>query len=148
MKISTKGRYGLRALLDLALHAREDACTLTAIAERQQISVGYLEQIFSTLRKAGIVVGMKGPQGGYVLAQPPVQITVHSILEALEGDLFTVINDPVDSTSASSTQKIIRQEVWNRITHSAVESISDLTLGDLAEAYEREKMGGDYAYYI
>jgi Rrf2 family cysteine metabolism transcriptional repressor len=148
MKISTKGRYGLRALLDLALHAKDESCTLTAIADRQQISVGYLEQIFSTLRKAGIVIGMKGPQGGYVLAQPPVRITVGSILEALEGDLFTVIDDPVDSSTAISTQRIIRREVWDRITQSAAEAIAGLTLGDLAEVYEREEMGGEYIYYI
>ena len=148
MKISTKGRYGLRALLDLALHTKDESCTLTAIAERQQISVGYLEQIFSTLRKAGIVIGMKGPQGGYVLAQPPARITVSSILEALEGDLFSVVDDPAGSSTAISTQKIIRQEVWNKITQSAAEAVAGLTLGDLSEVYEREEMGGEYIYYI
>lgn len=84
MKISTKGRYGLRAMLDLALNSLGDHVALSNIAERQDISVSYLEQMFSVLRKAGLLKSVKGAQGGYVLADRPSQIKVGTILRALE----------------------------------------------------------------
>lgn len=71
MKISTKGRYGLRALVDLASHSTSEAVSLASVANRQKISVNYLEQVFATLRKAGLVKSIKGPQGGYMLAMKP-----------------------------------------------------------------------------
>ena len=90
MKVSTKGRYGLRAMIDLALYSQNDQVPLVSIAERQDISKSYLEQVFSTLRKAGLVTSIKGAQGGYVLASDPEDITVGMILRALEGDLSVV----------------------------------------------------------
>ena len=148
MKISTKGRYGLRALLDLAVHARDDSTTLAVIAQRQQISVGYLEQIFSSLRKANIVFGTKGPQGGYVLSLPPHRTSVQTILDVLEGDLFTVTEDKVDSDEASQMQEVIRRQVWDRMTDAALTAMKGVTLGDLAEAYRQTLMDGLYDYNI
>lgn len=147
MKISTKGRYGLRALLDMAAHA-DDTSTLANIAERQGVSLGYLEQIFSTLRKAGIVIGTKGPQGGYALAHPANRLQVQQILDVLEGDLFTITDDPADTGDGTAMQAVIRTKVWDRITGAAAEALAGLTLGDLAEAYERSRNADNYIYYI
>lgn len=148
MKISTKGRYGLRALLDLAVHSQDDSVTLANIAERQEISVGYLEQIFSALRKANIVIGTKGPQGGYVLANTPGKLSVQTILDVLEGDLFTVSEDSVESSEASQMQQAIREQVWNRIAKSATSALTGMTLGELVEAYELSKTKDNFTYYI
>ena len=90
MKVSTKGRYGLRAMVDLAIHAPEGHVALNAIAKRQDISVNYLEQVFSALRKAGLVKSVKGAQGGYAMAMRPSQMTVGMILRSLEGKLVVV----------------------------------------------------------
>lgn len=138
----------MRALLDLALLAPNDSCTLTAIADRQQISVGYLEQIFSTLRKAGIVIGMKGPQGGYVLARPAERLPVRGILDVLEGDLFAVDDDPVDAPAATAAQNVLRNSVWEPMSEGAAAALAGLTLADLAESYRREESGDNYIYYI
>ena len=91
MKLSTKGRYGLRAVVDLALHQEEEAVSLSSIAERQHISMSYLEQLIARLKKAGIVGSVRGAQGGYMLAKPAGEISVGEILRALEGSL-----NPVD----------------------------------------------------
>ena len=86
MKLSMKSRYGLRALIDLAINSKTEQVALNSIAERNKISPQYLEQVFASLRKAGIVKSIKGSQGGYFLSRPPQEITVSSIIEALEGD--------------------------------------------------------------
>lgn len=148
MKISTKGRYGLRALLDLAVHSGDDTTTLANIAERQEISVGYLEQIFSALRKANIVIGTKGPQGGYTLGLPANKISVQNVLDVLEGDLFTISDDKVETQDASIMQDAIRQNVWERITGAASAALEGLTLANLADAYEQNKMKDNYIFYI
>jgi Rrf2 family protein len=148
MKISTKGRYGLRALLDLAVHSGEETTTLANIAERQEMSVGYLEQIFSSLRKANLVIGTKGPQGGYVLGQPAGKISVQNVLDVLEGDLFTINDDRVEAQEASIMQNAIKENVWDRITGAASSALDGLTLGNLVDAYEQEKMKDNYIFYI
>ncbi|MDU5111754.1 MAG: Rrf2 family transcriptional regulator, partial [Clostridium sp.] len=86
MKISTKGRYGLRALIDLAINMESENVSIKAISERQSISERYLEQIFSLLRKAGIILGRKGAQGGYILGKEPKDLPIIDILKVLEGD--------------------------------------------------------------
>ena len=90
MKLSTKGRYGLRALIDLAVHADEGAVSIQSIAERQKISESYLEQLARLLKKAGIIVSVRGAKGGYQLGRPAEEISVGDILRALEGNLNAV----------------------------------------------------------
>lgn len=148
MKISTKGRYGLRALLDLAVHSNDDTTTLANIAERQEMSVGYLEQIFSALRKASIVIGTKGPQGGYVLGQPANKIYVQNVLDVLEGDLFTITEDRLETQEASIMQDAIREKVWDRITGAASSALDGLTLDNLIDVYEQSKLKDNYIFYI
>ena len=90
MKLSTRARYGLKALIDLGLHSENETVSLQSIAERQDISVSYLEQLMGKLRKAGIVKSIRGAQGGYRLGRPPEEISVGDILRALEGDVPVV----------------------------------------------------------
>ena len=81
MNLSKKSRYGITALIDLAVYAKDQCVQLSSIAERNNISVKYLEQIFSSLRKAGLVRSVKGPQGGYLLAKRPESITVGDVIQ-------------------------------------------------------------------
>lgn len=87
MKLSTKGRYGLRAMIDLADYAEEAPQSIASIAARQSISDSYLEQLMAKLKKAGLITSIRGAQGGYVLAKDSREISVGDILRALEGDL-------------------------------------------------------------
>ena len=90
MIISSKGKYGLVALMDICLYSGSEAVTLKSVSKRQNISERYLEQIFSILRKGGIITSKKGAQGGYFLARTAADITVGEILNILEGDLKIV----------------------------------------------------------
>ena len=90
MKLSTRGRYGLRAMLDIAINQGDGPTTLPSISERQGISVGYLEQLMVPLKKEGLIRSVRGAQGGYLLAREPEKITVGDIIRALEGPIAPV----------------------------------------------------------
>lgn len=135
MKLSTKGRYGLRATLDLAVHSNEETVCLSSIAARQNISVNYLEQLIAKLRKAGIVKSTRGAKGGYVLARPPEEISVGEILRCLEGDL-----NPVDcaelvggEATCSASDVCVTKYVWKRISDSINNAVDELMLSELVE---------------
>lgn len=135
MKISTKGRYGLRAMLDLAIHSGSHV-SIGAIAERQEVSANYLEQVFALLRKGGLVNSIKGAQGGYVLADKPANITVGRILRVLEGDL-SITSD--DSAAAGNTQieYCLKNTVWDRLNASINQVADSITLEDLISEYNQ-----------
>ncbi len=133
MKLSTKGRYGLRAVLDLAINSTEEAVALSSIAERQNISISYLEQLIAKLRKAEIVKSTRGAKGGYVLARPAEEISVGEILRCLEGDL-----SPVDcaeimggESTCSASDICVTKFVWKRINDSINEAVDNLMLSEL-----------------
>jgi Rrf2 family cysteine metabolism transcriptional repressor len=149
MKLSTKGRYGVRALIDMAVYAGNEHMSLYSIAERQDISENYLEQVFSTLRKAGIVKSVKGAQGGYILVDKPENIIIGRILRVLEGDISIIDEDTgANSTNDSSINRLIKQHVWDRMTDDINNIADSMTLGDLADDY-RKKNGMEAAmYYI
>lgn len=133
MKVSTKGRYGLRAMIDLALYSNNELVPLASIAQRQEISKSYLEQVFSALRKAGLVKSIKGAQGGYILAAETQDITVGMILRALEGDLSVV---PMEDDIASiRIESYIRDNIWNKIDEKVFEFIDNTTLKDIVDDY-------------
>ena len=136
MKISTKGRYGLRAIIDLALNSHGEHVSLVSIAERQDISKNYLEQVFSTLRKAGIVTSIKGAQGGYELAMDPASITVGEILRALEGSLS--LADDSNDMEKNKIERCIQKNVWKRIDESVNHVIDNMTLEDLINEYKKD----------
>lgn len=135
MKLSTKGRYGLRAVIDLALASESDrAVSITSIARRQSLSKSYLEQLVRSLRKAGLVASTRGAQGGYRLAKSPAEISVGDILRALEGDL-----DPVDCAALRASGQCTAQEVcvtkyvWERISDSINAAVDGITLQQLLD---------------
>lgn len=147
MKVSTKGRYGLRAMVDLAIHSSEGHVALNAIADRQDISVNYLEQVFSTLRKAGLVKSVKGAQGGYMMSMQPSQMTVGMILRALEGNLVVV--DETENTGAEkSVQHCIQMMVWDVMTETVNKMVDQMTLEDLVNSYRTLSGKETSVYYI
>ena len=142
MKLSTKGRYGLRAVLDLAVHADDEAVALSQIAERQGISMNYLEQLIAKLKKAGIVISIRGAQGGYKLAAPAEDISVGAILRALEGNL-----DPVDCSevnkgnTCSNSDSCVTKYVWKRISDSINEAVDNIKLSELVAESKKVQAG-------
>lgn len=138
MKVSKKARYGLRALVDLAVHIQECPVPLVEIAKRQEMSLNYLEQVFHSLRRAGIVKSMKGPKGGYSLEKEPELITVEEILAAIEGKFCIV--EKKEEKELDALQKAIRKLVWNQIDGDVIALLQNLTLAEIADkANESEK---------
>lgn len=144
MNISTKGRYGLRALLDLAVNSSTGQVPLALIAEREHISFNYLEQVFALLRKGGIVKSVKGPQGGYVLAKPSNKINIKDVIFVLEGELK--ISE--DEEKLNDSQKVIDNLLWKKINESINEILSDTTLQDLVNEYNKLNKAEINMYYI
>lgn len=147
MKISTKGRYGLRGMVDLAIHSTDGHVALNAIAERQDISVNYLEQVFSTLRKAGIVKSVKGAQGGYILGDVPSKLTVGMILRALEGSL-ELVEDTNRAGSDGTVQQCLKIHVWDVMTETVNRIVDETTLEDLVNEYQSMSSSIASIYYI
>ena len=139
MKLTTKGRYGLRAVVDLAVNTDDEAVALSQIAERQGISVNYLEQLIAKLKKSGIVNGIRGAQGGYVLAMPAEEISVGDILRALEGDLSPVDCYELNSndTPCSNSDICVTKYVWKRISDSINDAVDGIMLSDLVAESKR-----------
>ncbi|WP_132250376.1 RrF2 family transcriptional regulator [Natranaerovirga pectinivora] len=141
MKMSTKGRYGLRAMLDLAINSKDGNIPISSISERQSISENYLEQIIAKLKKAGLVTSTRGAQGGYALSKPSDDITVGDILRALEGDLT-----PVDCSilkeelQCDCEDNCVSKYVWKKISDSINNVVNDITLKDLID--ENIKING------
>ncbi len=129
MKISTKGRYGLRAIIDLTLHSDDSFVSLATIAKRQNISLNYLEHSFSSLKKAGIIIGLAGSNGGYKLNCDPSKLTVKDILVVLEGDLSVIDNSYRKNESV--LRRCIRENVWEKIDESIDDIVSNMTIQDI-----------------
>ena len=147
MKLSKKSRYGLRALIDLAVNSRTELVSLGSIAQRNDISAQYLEHVFSALRKAHIVKSMKGSQGGYFLERDPKEITVAQIVGALEGAYD--LEDEVDRNSVErGDQEAIQHLIIDRINDCVQEILEDVTLKDLVDAYEGYQDSVEGMYYI
>jgi Rrf2 family transcriptional regulator, cysteine metabolism repressor len=147
MKISTKGRYGLRAMVDIAVHSNGELVALNTIADRQEVSMNYLEQVFSVLRKSGLVKSMKGAQGGYTLSDDPSKITVGMILRTLEGDLSVVV-DEEDADKKNTIQHCLSVNVWQKINNSIDGVIDSITLEDLANDYKSMSGSNSIMFYI
>ncbi len=129
MKISTKGRYGLRAMIDLASCPDGEYVPLGSIAQRQKISLNYLEHSFSALKKAGLVIGLSGAQGGYKLAKKPSDIALKDVMDVLEGDLS--VAGPPDGNSPY--QDYIYKTVWEPVNQRIDTYIRNTTLQDILD---------------
>lgn len=133
MLVSTRGDYGLRALIELAANYGSGPLQSSEIALRRHIPEQYLDQLLATLRKAGIIRSVRGPAGGHELVRPPDQLTVKEVIEALEGSLSPVswLDEPPEMTD--HPHRCGQREIWERIRHATEEILSSYTIADLLE---------------
>ncbi len=146
MKLSTKGRYGLRAMIDLAANFTGEYIPLYKIAERQGISERYLEQVFSALKKAGLVKSIKGAQGGYALSGETKDITVKDILSTLEGDISII--DNLEFSQNDTLKECIKINVWDKMDEAIENVVNNITLEDLVRKYDKVNRRNEIMYYI
>lgn len=130
MRLTTKGRYAVTAMLDLAFHSQANSVTLTDIATRQTISLSYLEQLFARLRKAGMVTGVRGPGGGYRLGRDPKEISVAQIVLA--------VDEPIDSTKCGSkknckkdSQPCLTHDLWVGLSEQIRDYLAGISLAEI-----------------
>ena len=140
MLVSTKGRYALRVLIDMAEHQSEDYVPLKEIARRQEISEKYLESIVKTLVKGGVLTGLRGKGGGYRLRRPPEQYTVRDILYLTEGSLAPIACLRTDASPCTRISSCRTRELWQGLQKNIDEYLGGYTLADLMQTEEP----GDY----
>ncbi|MDD3519585.1 MAG: Fe-S cluster assembly transcription factor [Chromatiales bacterium] len=133
MRLTTKGRYAVTALLDLAIHNNEGPISLADISGRQGISLSYLEQLFSKLRKRGLVVSTRGPGGGYSLSRPATEISVEEIISA--------VDEKVDTTrcggkgDCQDDAPCLTHDLWMALSEQIRHFLANITLGDIMERH-------------
>lgn len=137
MKLSTKGRYGLRALIDLAQYGEQEAVSIQSISARQQISDSYLEQLVRKLKKAGLVTSVRGAQGGYRLARPAEEISVGDVLRALEGSIEAVSCQEGENPSCVGKNLCVARFVWQKVNKSIQETVDSIMISQLVEESRR-----------
>jgi Rrf2 family cysteine metabolism transcriptional repressor len=140
--ISTKSKYGIRALLYMALQGNEEKISIKEIAEKENISGRYLEQIFSTLKQGGIVKSLKGASGGYIFSKEIKTIKIKELIELLEKDIYCEIDDSIDSGSLETT---LNEVLWREYNKKISDFFDGLSLEDLAEKHKENK---NLMYYI
>ncbi len=131
MKLTTKGRYAVTAMMDLALHAKLDHIALVDIAERQNISLAYLEQLFRCLRKAELVESVRGAKGGYKLARPDTQISLADILLAVEEEINLTCGS---GANCNETTPCLTHDLWNHLSGELFEFLNSKTLNTLTHS--------------
>ncbi len=140
MRLTTKGRFAVTAMLDLALRDGSGPVTLAGISRRQSISLSYLEQLFGKLRRHNLVDSVRGPGGGYTLAKPPEQMSVAEIIRA--------VDEPIDATQCGGNenckeeQRCMTHELWTTLNEKMYDYLSSVRLADLA-LKQRERMARD-----
>ncbi len=146
MKVSTKGDYGVRALVELAHRYGQGPVQSAAIASRQEIPETYLDQLLTTLRRAGFIRSVRGPQGGHALISEPHEVRMSDVMVVLEGSLAPIacVDDPDACTKEGGC---VQREVWERVRDATQEILDSVTIADLAEK-ERENSHNGGRYYI
>lgn len=148
MRISSKGRYGLAAMISVAqLGSTGDFVTVISIAEKLGISKIYLEQVFSLLKRSKLVTSIKGSQGGYQLSKPSHKITILDILQAVEISLFEKTERSVSDT-AMEIENALKSLVWDGLDNAVLSSLQKVTLGDLVSEADKVKNSEDFMFYI
>ena len=149
MRLSTKGRYGVRAMFDLALHSGDGAIALKSVAQREHISEKYLEHLFASLKKAGLIRSVRGAQGGYRLARSPEDITLGDIIRVLEGPIAPtecVVDDDGEEKCERSSDCVMRS-IWTDVRDQINGILDDITLAQIVED-QRRMSGQGHMYYI
>ena len=149
MNLSKKSRYGITALIDLAVYAKDQCVQLSSIAERNNISVKYLHLSFSCLRKAGLARSVKGPQGGYLLAKSPESITIADVIYALDGsylleDERSVVSGADEKGISTAIQKLLIEQMNDQTD----KLLKQLTLKTLVDSSLEYSQSGQEMYYI
>jgi len=149
LRFSTRSEYGLRALLDLAIHGNGAPVTASEIAERQEMPLHYLEQLLSSLKKAGIVRSTRGPRGGFELARPPSEVDLHKVIGCLEGGVVPA--DCLDEVAPAVCNLIsvcAVRNVWKRVAQAIAETLRGITLEDVRQ--EQLELQGQFSpmYHI
>ncbi len=130
----------MRAFIDLAVCGETQPVSLNSIAERQEISISYLEQLMAKLKKAGLVKSVRGVHGGYIIAKPADEISVGEVLRALEGDLIPVECAGIDDkqkTHCTSSSQCVSKIVWKRINDSINDTVDSIFIGELVKESKR-----------
>lgn len=148
MRISSKGRYGLAAMICMAQNYAGNECTtIVSISEQLGISKIYLEQVFSLLKRASLVTAAKGAQGGYRLARKPSDIDAYEILHALEQSLFEKTEESV-ARSANEIEQAMQECVFSSIDETVTQALSKVTLEDLQNEVEKKRQADTFMFYI
>lgn len=142
MKISTKGRYGLRILLDLALHSDVKLRLIRDIAKSQQISEKYISRLIIDLRRAQMVKSIRGSKGGYELAKDPQEITLLDVVEVMEGPL-SIVDCVREPGRCTRNQICATREIWQNLNSEFRESMRKVTLQDIIELYQKQNNADD-----
>lgn len=146
MKVSTKGDYGVRALIELAHHYGEGPIQSSEIAARQSVPEAYLEQLLIILRRAGFIRSVRGPQGGHALIRDPCQLRLSEAILALEGSL-TPIDCLEEGSACSKAGGCAQRPVWEAVREAVLNILGGVTIGELAER-ERAASAVGERYYI
>lgn len=147
MKLSTKGRYATRAMLDLAInYDKDDVVLLKDIAKRQDVSPGYLERIMATLVSAGLVNSSRGQNGGFRLAKPPKEITLDQIIQTAEGSLAPVacVDDP---KQCERVDICITRDIWKKLKDAMLNVLQEINLEGMVEMYKKKVPPDDDGMY-
>lgn len=147
MKLSTRGRYATRALLDLALHLEEEPVLLKDIAQRQQISLRYLEHLITPLIAGGIVQSTRGPRGGVSLIRPPEEIRLSEVIQLVEGSITPAVC--IDNPEMCTRSELcVTRDIWGEIKKAIDGVLESTTLQDLVERQKRKEQTKEAMYYI
>ena len=133
MKLSTKGRYGVKAMVELALNQGKDPISIKTISKRQNISEYYLEQLFAQLRKAKLIISIRGAQGGYVLGREPKDITVADVINVVEGPVE--ISSCINNDDCTNSDGCVTRLLWEKIKKSIDEVMTSISLQDMVDDY-------------
>ena len=147
MKLSTKGRYAVMAMTDLAIQSSENKpVALAEIAERQEISLSYLEQLFGKLRKGGLVKSVRGPGGGYMVAHDPNEVRISDIIFAVDEPINATRCSPGSPAGCKSNKsRCLTHDLWQELTNHIQLFLSSVTLGDVVE---KRVMGASGRVYL
>lgn len=141
MKLSTKGRYGVKAMVELAINYGNTPLSIKNIALKQNISECYLEQLFAPLRKAKLIISIRGAQGGYVLSREPEKITIADIMDVLEGPIE--ISECIDNDNCDNIDCCATRTVWGKIKKSIDDVMNSITLQDIVDDYNKIKINNE-----
>ena len=147
MKLSTRGRYATRALLELALRPGDNPAALKDIAQRQQISIRYLEHLITPLVAAGIVRSMRGPKGGIALARSPQEIRLSEVIQLLEGSTAPVecLDNPAGCARSATC---VTRDVWGELRKAMDNILNSTTIADLVERQKLKEQPQSMMYYL